>query len=337
MFKLLRGVKIALAALVSIILADFLGLEYATAAGIVAILTIPETYQRTINSVIDRFKAFALGFLIAIPIFYFLGYSVWTFFFYLIIYAPLAIHFSLEVGLGPVTVLVTHLLSSESIAPSLILNEFLLLTIGHFVALLFNFFMPSQRGKLIETMKKSDAKLEEFLRYLMNYLNATDFSLNNVLRERIGSKESLSELEEILNEGREIAIQEIENKGLKNNQYYVSFFNMRKSQLRILEQISYLVLTVQISSSQNKNTAGIIEEIIQRIDIKESSEDVYLDVQELQAYYRTSELPASRPEFENRATNYAIINYLIQFINVRTEFRLEYEIPKKRSKNNSKG
>ena len=88
-------------------------------------------------------------------------------------------------------------------------------------------------------------------------------------------------------------------------------------------------MTVQIPSSQNKNTAGIIEEIIQRIDIKESSEDIYSDVQELQAYYTQSELPASRPEFENRATNYAILNYLIQFINVRTEFRLEYEIPQK--------
>ncbi|CDZ74526.1 putative membrane protein [Peptoniphilus sp. ING2-D1G] len=323
MNTLLRGVKIALAAFFAIVISKLLNLEYPAAAGIIAILTIPDTYKGTLDSVKSRFLSFILAFIIAIGIFYFLGYSTWTFALYLIIYAPLAIYFKLESGLGPVSVLVTHLVSSQSIVPGMILNELLLLSIGHLMTLVFNKYMPSVKNELGLIKNEADENLRLVICDLSDYLkNPSDNSDQN-LRERIENRQYISNLEATLDKAEQLSIREIENHGRENNEFYLKYFNMRKSQLDILEEIAGLVMTIHQPSRPNEILADVLERLLNTADIKDSCQNLLDEIHDLDLYYDNSPLPATRDEFENRATTFTIGNYLTQYLTIRQKFRKE--------------
>ncbi|WP_373850024.1 aromatic acid exporter family protein, partial [Jeotgalibaca porci] len=86
----LRTFKIAAAAFIAILIADSVGLSYAISAGIIAILSILDTNKSSFLTGIQRVISTVLALFIAAVLFYFLGFEVYVFALYLLIYVPLA-------------------------------------------------------------------------------------------------------------------------------------------------------------------------------------------------------------------------------------------------------
>lgn len=75
-------------------------------------------------------------------------YKTWAFVLYLLLFVPLSFLLKIELGLGPSSVVVTHLLSHGEINSSIIINELGLIFIGTGFAMLTNLYAPESQDEL---------------------------------------------------------------------------------------------------------------------------------------------------------------------------------------------
>ena len=73
---LFRSVKIIAAAVLAILVAQALGLDFAVSAGIVAILSVQPTKKETLRTALARFLAFAVALVISLALFNLLGFTL---------------------------------------------------------------------------------------------------------------------------------------------------------------------------------------------------------------------------------------------------------------------
>src|SRR5699024_1835354 len=164
-----RTFRITFAALFSIVLANFIGLENAMSAGIIAILSILDTRLETLKTALARLSSTILAFVIASTVFSILNFSVYSFGIYLAIYIPLAYLGRVDAGIAPCSVLVTHFILAESISWHWQVNGFLLMFIGLAFALLFSLWVPSFNKELDEYVKEIEDQMSLVLFSLENY------------------------------------------------------------------------------------------------------------------------------------------------------------------------
>ena len=110
---LIRTIKITVAAVLSIIVAKELALDFSAAAGIIAILNIFETRKATMQGGIKRTFSAIIALVIGGFLFESFSYSNWIFGLYLLIFVPVSFLLKIELGLGPSSVIVTHFFLME--------------------------------------------------------------------------------------------------------------------------------------------------------------------------------------------------------------------------------
>ena len=82
--NLIHAIKVTLTAVLAIVIAEGLHLQFSVSAGIVAILSVAFTKRETIKTARDRFAAFAAALLIAALCFHTIGFDLHGFFVYLL-------------------------------------------------------------------------------------------------------------------------------------------------------------------------------------------------------------------------------------------------------------
>ncbi len=158
-----RTIKIALATVISILIAQFFQLEYTVSAGIIAILSVLDTKKSSVKTAIQRVISTLLALTIATILFQLIGFNTYVFGIYLLFYVPLAYRFNVQSGIAPCSVLVTHLLLEKSTSLTWVFNEFSLMLIGAGVAILFNLYMPSKATQIISLREQVEEKMRETL------------------------------------------------------------------------------------------------------------------------------------------------------------------------------
>lgn len=128
------------------IVANSLHLLYAPAAGIIAVLSVGNSKRTSLMTGLNRLLSLLLATAIAFICFHVIGFNPVAFGICLLLFISLSVKFGLEDGIVVNSVLVTHYLIEVSFAPQLLLNEFLLMTIGVGFALLFNLAMPPSKN-----------------------------------------------------------------------------------------------------------------------------------------------------------------------------------------------
>ena len=108
---MVNTVKIAGAAIVAVVIAQLLGLEFAVSAGIVAILTIQPTKKETIKTAASRLYAFVAALGISYACFTCIGFRTEAFFVYLILFIFLCQRFGWYSAMAMDSVLISHFLS----------------------------------------------------------------------------------------------------------------------------------------------------------------------------------------------------------------------------------
>lgn len=119
----IKSLKIAVAAVLSIAIAGELGLRYSATAGIITVLSIQNTKKETIKSARNRTLAFVCALLIARLLFGILGFSLPAFAGYLFLFALLCFYADWGEAIAMDSVLITHFLTERSMAMALIANE----------------------------------------------------------------------------------------------------------------------------------------------------------------------------------------------------------------------
>ncbi|HFI0632961.1 TPA: aromatic acid exporter family protein [Streptococcus suis] len=312
----LRTIKLIFATVLAIYLATALGLSYATAAGIIAILSVLDTRKSSFKMARNRLFATLLALTIAVLTFALFGFGIWTLGIYLALYVPLAYRFNWEAGIAPSTVLVTHLLLEQDISLIFLGNELTLFLIGAGLALLFNLYMPSQEKKI----EAYHDQVEDLLKQILLRFEA--FLLNGDGRNEAAL---ITQLDKTLDEALKVVYLDRHNQLFQQTNYQVHYFEMRAAQNKILRTMAGNINKCLLEGRENVILSSLFERAAQQLSRENSAKELLLDIELFHATFRERPLPQTREEFETRATLFQLLHDMEAFIRLKVDF---YEVYK---------
>jgi uncharacterized membrane protein YgaE (UPF0421/DUF939 family) len=309
-----RTVKTGIGAMLSMIIASEFNLKYATAAGIITILSIQSTKRQSVRLAIQRMGACLLALMISSVFFSFLGFNPVVFGIYLLVFIPLAASFKLNEGIVVSSVIVTHLLVEKSAAIPLIANELALMAVGLTVALILNLYMPSKENKIKEDQIFIENSIKEILMHMSAALRQQAVSIK---------EEALfKNLHYRLLAGRSRAYKNLDNTLFSDNSYYVKYMEMRLQQFETLKSMREHFSKFFMTYKQNEMISDFTLKVANSIHEDNIAEGLLNDLKELRKEFSTMNLPKTREEFENRAMLYQFLNDLERFLLIKNEFKI---------------
>ncbi|WP_271000375.1 aromatic acid exporter family protein [Listeria seeligeri] len=312
----MRTVKTAIAATLAIILAEWLHLEYAVSAGIIAILSVQNTKKGSLQLAIQRIYSTVLALTIAAVFFLLIGYNAVSFGLYLLIFIPVAVRLRISDGIVVSSVLVSHILLEQSLTLFWFKNELLLMAVGAGIAILLNLYMPKREDEL----KRSQQKMEEIMRQILMEM-AQGLRNQSAYHDEFGL---LNQLKGTLDYAQENAARNLDNQFFASSHYYSQYVDMRFVQYRILTQMKRHLVAFYHSSEQSLALAEITEKTAKTLDEHNTAEDLVAEITTMVHDFRSSKLPATRQEFENRAILFQFMNDLRYLLEMKRDFYAEF-------------
>ena len=306
-----RTIKTAVGAGLAIWIASLLDLEFATFAAIIVIMCIEKTKKKTLITMKEKFFASILSLFLGALLFEILGYYPIVFALFILLFVPILVKVGIQGGFVTSMVVVLHAYTVENANWAMFLNELYIIFIGMGIALLVNSFMPNFKQD-IETFKK---EIEQKFEIILFEFSA---HLRDSMRNWDGKE--IIEVEDLINQSKSIAIQDVENHLLRkqNSDYY--YLEMREDQLELLKHMVKIVAIFSTASQhvkQKEMFAEFLENLSQNVHSGDTTDISLNELKELKASIRKTELPKTRDEFEVRANLFYLIFEIENYLNIK--------------------
>lgn len=306
-----RTLKTAVAATAAIFLSQLIGLSYAGNSGIIAILSVQNTKRKSINLARQRLIATLVALSIGSLMFLTFGFTSVAFGLYLLMFIPIAVRFGFHEAIVPCSVLVTHLLAIRSVAPGWLGNEFMQMVIGAGCALLVNLHIPSIETQLQADVAAIEEKLKEVLLHLASRLKSDEVAPRPHL---------MAELTNLLERARERVEQESSNFERRNLEDRISYLDMRLSQLEVMKHLERYLLRIKRSGQETAIVGRLTELLALQVNQMEFSGSTAEQIRQYQVHFHQMDLPASKEEFECRATLYDFVSDLELMMDLKQNY-----------------
>ena len=319
----IKSAKYAVATFIAIFLAQWLGLDYAVSAGVIAILSLAETSKKTVQYIENLTLTMILSLLIATILFNIFGYEIWVFSLYLLITYPISVYLKIDNAIAPCAVFISHLLLEQASDFNWWINEMLLLVIGVGIAVIVNLYQTSESGQMNKVKVEIEAEMQTILNQLADKMD-TSHHQNYLLYEHI------DQAYELAKHGEYLAMKEAENNISGESQiYYQNYFSMRSSQLIILYDINNSLDNIFESTEQTYDLSDFFRHVSQELSEMNTAAKLRNELAQLKTRFRMQPLPQSRNEFETRSMLFDILLDCEKFLNLKYEFykssqRLKY-------------
>ena len=310
--NLIHAIKISLAAIVAIIVAEIFNLQFTVSAGIVAILSVAFTKKETLQTARNRFIAFVIALVIAAVCFYTVGFNNYGFFVYVVLFVVLCQFMGWNSAMAMDSVLVSHFLVFKEMSIQALTNEVGLFIIGVGIGIIANIFLHKNVDYMIRMKKDTDDLIKQALhrmsiRIMDPHMPDYDGTCFDKLRKCIDEASALAHAN-FMNQLSEKDVEDIE------------YIAMRKQQSDTLFEIyKHLskIKTVPI-------TAGLLSDFFENVSLQYSMENtvesLLKDFGELDAEMKGMPLPVKRSEFEDRARLFAIMRGMEEFLKIKKEY-----------------
>ncbi|HJD14672.1 MAG TPA: aromatic acid exporter family protein [Candidatus Enterococcus stercoripullorum] len=307
----LRTIKTVIASVLAILIATQLHLLYATAAGIIAILSVGNTKKTSLKSGLGRVLSLGLAIVLSFICFMILGFHPWAFGVFLLVFIPLSVRFNLADAIVVNSVLITHFLVEKSFSWQMILNETLLMTIGVGLALLLNLYMPDNEKQLKEDIKA----IEEDFRTII-FAMAAHLNLEKMAPLDDACLDLRAKLRAALNQAH---IHQ-KNQWISEEDYYSDYFSMRLAQLRILRDMVNLLIEIDIDGLFVDELRKVLISTAENFAEENDGKLILWQIEAVYQNYRQKPLPQTREEFENRALLFQFLQSFRSFIEIKAIF-----------------
>lgn len=308
----LRTIKTVIAATLAIIIANYIGLKYPSTAGIIAILSVTNTKKSSFKVGIGRILALFIAIGIAYFCYQLLGYTPIAFGLYLLIFIPIAARLDMSEAIPVNSVLITHFLNEQSMRPELVKNAILLLFVGVGLALVANLYMPNVKSDIKANKEKVDKYIKLLLLKMSEAFDTTSTTTDcHLICE--GAAKSITQ-------GEQYAKNHRENQLLASDGYEVSYFQMRRVQLSVLEDMVKLMEQIEVEEEVSKEIKQLLLRIYETYGEENDGISLKRDVDKVYKRYETKPLPKTREEFENRARLYQFLTEIQTFIDIKVNF-----------------
>lgn len=295
----LRTIKTAVAAIAALLIANTIGLEFAPTAAILAILTVADTREEIVSGGKQRLISAVIALIIGTIIQNTLGLSPYTFGLYLLIFTPISFLLGVQIGLGPSSVLITHLFTVDVVTIPVLINELGLVAIGVICAVATNIYVPDRSTQVKDLIEKIDEKISMSLRTFGRTITENfDISKCDYI---------LADLKEHIDKAKVKADKELKNTKSLENQRVIHLLSLREEEYNIFEDIFRELKKLPPEYSQGVLLSRLFEETANAIDENRSLNTVYKELYKIREEIELSELPKTREDL-----NYTIImNYVL--------------------------
>lgn len=314
---LIKGGKITIAALLAILVADMLQLQFSPTAGIITILSIQKTKRETLKTAGRRGTAFLVAVLISFLCFSLLGFHVFAFAIYLLVFSVICLYFGWIEAIAMDSVLITHFLTSGNMGIEILGNEILLFFIGTGFGVIANLHLRNRKEEFETLAVTVDMEIRGILKRMAKRLLQADKS------DYDGSCFLL--LEKEVDNAKQRAFENFNNQ-LRNASYYeMDYIKMRENQIEVLKHIYESIKMVESIPSQTQKIANLIVKIEEGYHKENTVKEFQKELGELFKEMKKEELPSNRQEFEARAVLFYMMKQLEEFLTLKEKFIEKYQ------------
>jgi len=311
---LFRSVKIIAAAVLAILVAQALGLDFAVSAGIVAILSVQPTKKETLRTALARFLAFAVALAISLALFNLLGFTLPVFFIYLAIFILLCQWRGWGSAMAMDSVLISHFISLGKTGPSELLNEVLLFVIGVAFGILVNIFLHKKTDYIEELKSKTDDKIKLVLhRMAQRILDPNLLDYDGSCFESLGQSIFIAKKQ---------AEENFNNQFSKKDTFDSRYLAMREAQTKVLQEMFKCAKEI----SAVPRTAPLIADFMEKVSLEYHKDNdvqsLLKELSQIREKMKALPLPQTRPEFEDRANLFLLMERLQEFLTIKSNFVL---------------
>ena len=302
--KIVIFVKMTVGSIVSILISLYFGLSYAITAGVVSILSLEQTKKKSFEVAYKRLIISFFGLLVSSLLYSICSFGWISLFLSISLIVIFGLLFSLKEGIVVSVVLISHSFVDKDLSYQT--NALFILLVGVLVALVLNLFMPSNEKEIQKEINDIDGMVRTILDDLI-YYRPLDFS---EIENRI--KIALSELRT-----------EQDNSIFSKRDYRTSYIQMRLSQVEHLKSIEKLRLG---ASRREEPIDDFLIRVKNNIGLENKATSLLEELHQLELFYKKTDLPKTREEFEQRAYLYLVLIELKSFLNQKIVFHQTFHI-----------
>ena len=307
-------VKITVAAVLAILCAQALKLDFAVSAGIVAILSVQPTKKETLRTALARLLAFAVALVISITLLNFLGFTVPVFFLYLLLFILVCQWRKWISAMAMDSVLISHFLSFGKTGLPEIKNEVLLFLLGVGFGILVNLLLHKKTDYIEELKNKTDEQIKLALHRMALRIQ------NPALADYDGS--CFSSLNKSLFTAKKQAEENYNNQFSKKDTFDTLYLEMREKQTKILYEMYKAARNLKAIPPTARLLSDFLEKVSNEYhkdnDVKALLDELVLIHDKMKAH----PLPQTRSEFEDRANLFILMERLKEFLHIKHDFMI---------------
>ena len=315
-FHILKAFKIALAAVLSILTANLLGLDYAITAGIITVLSIQNTKRETLQTARDRGLAFLCALILSYLCFRWLDFSVIAFILYLFLFAFLCLSAGWGQAIAMDSVLISHFLTEQRFDSAMVVNELLVFAVGTLYGILINLHLRKKEVEFDRLSKLVDDEIKGIIHRMAENIRQEDKTNYH--------SDCFVRLEDKIHLAKECALRNWNNTLWSQSAYELDYIRMRENQSRVLKNIYDSIVRITMLPAQTMQVAAFFEEIEAQYHRDNNVEELLRLLEKMLSDMKRETPPQSREEFEARALLFYTLMQLEEFLTLKNKFVLSY-------------
>lgn len=299
--------KIGIGSALAILVAEWIGLSYATSAGIVTLLTLQNTRKDTFHLALRRMTSFVVTMLLAYVCVTFIPMRFVSFGVFMLAVVGISYYLDWNGAISVNAVIGTHVLLMENdLTWKLVGNEATMVLIGIVIAVLFNMRMPSKEAELQMDIAHIDSYMDE------NLISIADHLCSHSKLDK--DRKHLSTLLDHISAAIDKAYANRNNTLRSHSDYYIDYLNFRKEQCEILLHVYYIVAHHDFVVEEAKIVAEVIREVAGHLHVQKEIEAVMHKIDKTAHEIIHGEMPKNQMEFEGKAVLYQLLYELREFL-----------------------
>ncbi len=309
--KFSKVLRIAIGSSLAIFVAETIGLEYSTSAGIITFLTVQDSKRETLMLAVKRLLSYFVTIFLAM-VFLHGSYDYLKFGLFMLCLVGISYMAGWDGAISVNAVIGTHFLMKASFEPAFALNELILVLIGSAFGVIVNLYMPKKDKRILTDIARLEGQMSSIL---------TQLSIDiKTLSQKVKGDCQLEDLEKALDKTISKAYHNFNNTLRQHSTYFISYLKMRKNQCIILQGIRDSIYGMTHVPEQAELIAAFVSHIGETIHEEDNVAELRKLLTMIFAHMERSPLPVTRKEFENRALLYHVLKDFEEFLLVKEEF-----------------
>lgn len=309
---LYTAIKNVIGAIVAIIIAEMLGLNFSLSAGIIAILSLLDSRKETIRVGIKRIITGVISLAVAALFFETIGYNLWALGIFILLVSFFSYIAKSAFSIASSFVLASHIYTLNAFTIDIYLNEVYILLVGVAMGFLLTLHMPDDEKHLKKGIKYVEDQYKNHLIVMAHNLKNHCVVKHNT--------HSVFDIEKRIKQYRKIA-KRYENNTLFGKSFdYRTYFDMRLEQVYRLMHMKEKMEVLFISHHEADKLSEFTDIVSNRFSANSPVNDLLKLTDEYYQYFRKRPLPKTREQFECRATLYQYLVEMEEFIRIKARY-----------------